>query len=53
MRLLPPFATLNGVASRRGSVTKGVGKMWLTSDWVKVLAGALTLLALAVHALAG
>jgi hypothetical protein len=53
MRLLPQFATLRGVASHRGSGTKGEGKMRLTSDWVKVLAGALTLLALAVHALAG
>ena len=36
-----------------GSGTKGEGKMRLTSEWVKVLAGALTLLALAAHALGG
>jgi hypothetical protein len=39
--------------AHRGSGTKGEGKMRLTSDWVKVLAGALALLALAAHALAG
>ncbi len=39
--------------AHRGSGTKGEGKMRLTSDWMKVLPGALALLAPAVHALAG
>jgi hypothetical protein len=55
MRSLPPFATLGGRAAHRGSGTKGERerKMRLTAEWVKVLAAALTLLVLAVHALTG
>jgi hypothetical protein len=39
--------------AHRGSGTKGGSKMRLTSEWVKVMAAALALLAPAVHALAG
>jgi hypothetical protein len=39
--------------AHRGSGTKGEGKMRLTSEWVKVLAAALALLAPTVHSLAG
>jgi hypothetical protein len=39
--------------AHRGSGTKGDRKMRLTAEWVKVLAAALTLLGLAVHALTG
>ena len=52
MRILPPFATLRG-AAHRVSGTKGERKVRLTTGWVKVLAAALTLLGLAVHALTG
>jgi hypothetical protein len=39
--------------AHRGSGTKGEGEMRLTSEWIKVTAAALALLALAAHALAG
>jgi hypothetical protein len=39
--------------AHRGIGTKGDRKMRLTAEWVKVLAAALTLLVLAVHALTG
>ena len=52
MRLPPPFATLDDGTSHRGNyATKGDRMMRLTTEWVKVLVAALTLLALAVHAL--
>ncbi len=53
MRLSPPFATLGDETSHRGNATKGDRMMRLTTEWVKVLVAALTLLALAVHALIG
>ena len=51
MPLPPPFATLGDDTSHRGICDEGDRMMRLTTEWVKVLVAALTLLA--VHALTG